>query len=305
MYDNFYFSTIKNVLDLAIANYCQTSGQSQASVDQDIVAHIAATSNQHRNPDPNISYTEPLCRLGYLYVHAGVNATLFEQTIRKSSQLAAMIHSHTDRNLSICAVGGGPGTELLSLAKYALTEGLTLDNVSFTVLDNVPQWGESWNHLSDAIRVGQSPSIIRNITRGFYPMDVTQPASYQSYAWLFQSIDLFVYNYLLSENQIRLADFGNALKEMVVRSRNGTFFVFVDRVEYASGCHFGSQNAEDLVQLCGLTMLNKMDFADCVTDRELAFGDYIKRFAPRRPRRWYRTPQNRNPTAFAVVAQKR
>ena len=236
-----------------------------------------------------------------------MNATLFEQTIRQSSQLSTLIQTHTNQSLSICAVGGGPGTELLSLAKYVLTEGLTLGAVSFTVLDSVPQWGESWNHLADAIQgqKQQGLSVIPNINRGFFPMDVTQPTSYQTYAWLFHDVNLFIYNYLLSENQVRLADFGNALNEMVARSRNGTFFVFVDRIEYAPGCHFGSQNAEDLVQLCGLTMLNKMDFADCVTDGESAFGDYINRFAPRRPRRWYRTRQNRNPTAFAVVAQKR
>jgi hypothetical protein len=54
MYDNLYFETVKLILDSAITRYCQTNGLEVRQVDQEIVAQICDTANQHRNPDPDI-----------------------------------------------------------------------------------------------------------------------------------------------------------------------------------------------------------------------------------------------------------
>lgn len=51
----------------------------------------------------------------------------------------------------MCAVGGGPGTELLGLAKYLLRKPGFPKRIAFTLLDSVPQWAETWQQLADAV----------------------------------------------------------------------------------------------------------------------------------------------------------
>ena len=224
MYKNLYFETVKLVLDHAIASYCHQKGVEQEQVDQDIVAHIIDTANQHQNPDPSIDYANPLCRLGYMYVHAGVNATLFELTIKKSPSLSTIINGRANDKISVCAVGGGPGTELLSLAKYSLTTKSAPCDIEFTVLDNIPEWAESWTQLGTIVqdRMRSALNTKVSVSKSFLQMDVTSPTSYKSYAWLFEGIDIFVFNYLLSENQVHLETFRDALDEMVAKAPEGS-----------------------------------------------------------------------------------
>jgi hypothetical protein len=198
-YDNMYFETLKSVLGQAIPNYCRRRGITRDEADRLIVQHIQNTSEQHSVLEPGINYSEPLCRLGYLYVHAGVNATLFEQTVSYSRRLSQFVCGCSGVGMSVCAVGGGPGTELLGLTKYLLLQGCSPSDIRFTVLDSVPYWSETWVQLSEA-----SQLLLRNrfncntvIHREFQPMDVVSADSYRSYGWLFERVNIFVYNYLL------------------------------------------------------------------------------------------------------------
>lgn len=302
-YDNMYFETLKSVLDQAIPNYCRRRGSTCGEADRLIVQYIQNTSEQHSVLEPDINYGEPLCRLGYLYVHAGVNATLLEQTVSRSSMLSQFICGRAGGNVSVCAVGGGPGTELLGLTKYLLLRGCSPSDIRFTVLDSVPYWSETWVQLSDA-----SQLLLRNrfncntvIHREFQPMDVVSADSYRSYGWLFERVNIFIYNYLLSENQIRLSDFSGAFSEMIADAASGSFFVIIDRLE--RNTHFRTQ-VREMVANSGLQVCDDIEHAGVVTDQECAFGEYLQRFAPRRPRRWFRTQQMRYPTAFAIVARK-
>ncbi len=80
MYDNLYFETVKLILDSAITRYCQTNGLEVRQVDQEIVAQICDTANQHRNPDPDIDYRNPLCRLGtFLFMQVSMLHSLSKQ----------------------------------------------------------------------------------------------------------------------------------------------------------------------------------------------------------------------------------
>lgn len=152
-FDNFYFEIIKKILDRSIEHYSRREEMSILKIDEEITQHIEATSREHwNNADPNIDYDKPLCRLGYLFTHAGAQATLFERTIRLSEHLQALLKLKAQDNINICTVGGGPGTELLGLTKYLLTTQITLCEITFTVLDGVPKWGETWDHLANESR---------------------------------------------------------------------------------------------------------------------------------------------------------
>ena len=77
------------------------------------------TSREYRSQNPQIDYRDPLCRLGYLYRHAAANATAFERGLNNSNLLANFSDAGK-QDLNVCAVGGGPGTELLGLAKHLI-----------------------------------------------------------------------------------------------------------------------------------------------------------------------------------------
>lgn len=306
-HENVYFESLKQVLDQTISRYCRKKQVSSNEIDRLIVQHITNTDNQHDSPSPDIDYDEPLCRIGYLYVHAGVNATLFERTINQSKDLSSFINRRSNSSLSICAVGGGPGTELLGLTKYFLLQGCLPAELEFTILDSVPHWSETWGQLADVCQslLFDRFGLACVIHRSFQTMDTVDAKSYQNYGWLFEETDIFVYNYLLSENQIRLDDFQNAFAEMIADASSGCFFVIIDRLERNSDFR---NRVTELVSRSSLQICNEFELgggADgVVTDRETAFGEYIQRFAPRRPRRWIRTQMMKYPTAFAIVARK-
>src|SRR5215813_12971703 len=114
-YTNFYFDTIKKILDHSIQNFSAREGIPISQIDAEISGHIKNTSPEYRNPDPNINYYNPLCRLGYLFTHAGANATLFERALDNSQHLSSLLSLRAKKSINICTVGGGPGTELLGL----------------------------------------------------------------------------------------------------------------------------------------------------------------------------------------------
>lgn len=301
-YTNFYFDTIKKILDQSIQSYSAREGKPIPLIDAEISAHIKNTSPEYRNPDPNINYNDPLCRLGYLFTHAGANATLFERTIDYSSHLKTLISSKSAHCINICTVGGGPGTELLGLTKYLLKTNTAFHEIFFTVLDSVPEWSETWSFIADesvnAFLQNLNPPP--NINRAFQPMNVVQASSYKSYAWLFAKADLMVFNYLLSENKIRLPSFTNALNEMILRTPTGCYFVVIDRLERGTSFR---QDVINIFNNSGLHLHENIEIDDVMSDAEAALGDYPVRFVSR-PRRWFRTPNYRNPTVFALVAQK-
>jgi hypothetical protein len=301
-----YFIAVKNVLDHCIPQYAQRFGLTVEEVYRRIGEHIEKTRNEHRSPDPSIDYEDPLCRLGYLYVHVGANAALFEKSLSRTRHLATEIENASSDVLTVCAVGGGPGTELLGLARFiAETIDTPPSRLSFTVLDRVSQWGESWSILADQCRSilqarfhgqGFSPSVESN----FQPIDVTDPSSYGNYGWLFSQTDIFVFNYLVSENKVRMDAFRNALAAIVAASRSGSTYVFIDRLE-ADGAF--STSTKQTIQDVGLTSVKDFEIDGCMADSESDLGDYPQQLNAR-PRRWFRTRYNRDPTVFVVVAQK-
>lgn len=305
-----YFDIVKSVLDAGIARYGSDNSMTRDNVCDAIRSHIERTSEEHYKDEPNIEYINPLCRLGYLYVHTAANATLFERALADSSELRQRIQSRSGNRLGICAVGGGPGTEMLGLVKHLATYPYIPSRVDFTVLDGVPQWSESWMMLAKeaeaelaqlAQRVGCPPPPIAPM---FLPMDVMNAASYQNYGFAFGAVDIIVMNYLLSENKTRLAAFHPALQFMVSRATAGTLLVFIDRKEYAPGTTF-LPNIRWLTQNSGLEVIEEIEFGKTLDRDEQAsdLDDYLDKFK-RLPRVKFWDSWQRRPTAFAIICRK-
>ncbi|MFZ4659651.1 MAG: hypothetical protein ACOYNY_21775 [Caldilineaceae bacterium] len=308
-FDNFYFETLKRVLDKALAAYSDPEGRSPSQIDAEIVKHMKETTKQHYQSDPDIDYDDPLCRLGYLYTHAGANATLFERAISNSTILRNLLKNRKAKPLSICAVGGGPGTELLGITKYLLTSanGAVPGELKFRLLDKVSEWSETWEQISEICIDSLSQQGIPIAVKPFSnEMDVVDPASYKKFAWAFGNVDLFVFNYLLSENQIRLNDFACTLSAMVNKASPGSYFVFIDRIEYdLLRSTFDMETVKRIVQATDLIIKEDFPLGRVMTDSKNAWGDYLQRFSPRNPRFSFETnDKDKKPTVRVFVATR-
>ena len=89
-----YFEIVKQVVEQGIADYAAAYSIGRDEVLTKMKSHIDHTQKQHYqlNPvNPDINYDDPLCRLGYLYRHAGINATLFERVLKEDQALQTTI----------------------------------------------------------------------------------------------------------------------------------------------------------------------------------------------------------------------
>jgi hypothetical protein len=295
-----YFQVVSGVLDQAIEQYCRSRGITATVANQHIAQHILKTSNQHYSGlDPDIDYDEPLCRLGYMFMHAGANAYLFETAIRRSLTLQRIIGTCSDQ-LAVCAVGGGPGTEVMGLCKYLGDAGTAPASVWFTVLDRVQEWVDTWMLLANATGGWLNQRFGRRIPLApqFHQMDVTDSASYDKLAFLFQTFDMFVFNYLLSENKVRLGGFVPALRTMVAQARPGAAFVFIDRSEADPKFR---DDVRATAQASGLRDIETFSIGGSMDDHpEADLGDYPAHFR-RRPRRWFRHSQTLREEVFVLI----
>jgi hypothetical protein len=254
-----YIDLIKRILEEAVETYAAASGMAVSEVLGKIREHIDATAKEHQKDEPGILYNDPLCRLGYLYRHATANATLFEWVLRDSGELRTVIRHSVGNRLNMCAVGGGPGTELLGLAKFLMLRSSGYPKkIMFTVLDSVPQWAETWQQLADAVEdelqraTKDVSAACPSIAPAFLPLDVLKAESYRSYAYQFSNSHVIVFNYLFSENKTRLEDAKGAVARLYEMAPKGCVLVVIDRLER------GTTFQSDVVGI--FTNLLKKDF---------------------------------------------
>ena len=199
---------------------------------------------------PNIDYGDPFCRIGYLYRHGAANANLFKNVLTQSESLLAKIHGSSSGTLNVCAAGGGPGTELLGLAKFLLNEpDMMPRKVVFSVLDNISEWADTWDSLAEEVEdwlsshPGDDETKPPIIVPAFITFEVLEPTSYQNYVSKFRKTDVVVFNYLFSENKCRLDQAHLALEQLVRFTPQECNFVVIDRKENNPKFH------EDVIQL--------------------------------------------------------
>lgn len=237
-----YFQTIKVALDATIAGICQHRGVTREVALQMAGAHLRNMSSQWRTGNtPTIAYGDPLCRFAYLYCHTAVNANICENFISSHDPTKRHILQRLNEaeELKICAFGGGPGTELLAMTKllgiqHQLQRINTHPEVNFTLLDNIPEWAESWNALESAIKkkfaedYGQRRNWPFTTSKSFQPFDMTRVEQYANLIQLFVH-DLYILNYVVSEIFSNHEALGSLINRMSEHAPAGARFVIIDR----------------------------------------------------------------------------
>lgn len=238
-----YFEIIKTVLDASLAKVCANRGVQLQQGHTLLAQHLKTMSDAWFSGEaPNIAYGDPFCRLAYLYCHVAANAAICELAIRESGPLLDFITAKaaSEEELRVCAFGGGPGTELLALAKHLNNNpiGQAPLQLRFTILDRVNEWAESWAAIERAIdatmkaqhpKVMDRPFFTKSAFNTFDMTDVTRYHNLDEYL----CHDLYVMNYVVSELMDRTTQFGALVKLMATAAPRGAFFLVIDRQQEA------------------------------------------------------------------------
>ena len=300
-----YIELVRNVIEQAVALHAANTQQPQDQVLSQIKDHIEATSREYRKDEPDIRYRDPLCRLGYLYMNVPAHATLFEKVLMESDNLGRKINNASQGVLNICSLGGGPGTELLGIAKYfqQRPDLVPPRKIAFTVIDNVLEWAETWQQLADAVEEDFRSSYPQQvfapptINQTFLPLDVLNHSSYENYAFQFGKADIVVFNYLFSENKTRLGGAQQALESLARVTSKNCAFVVIDRLERDE--RFKNEvvhlfKSAFNVEVVAQTLGGKLD----IDEQTSEMGQMLTATLKRTPRVKFFTDLSRHPTVF-------
>jgi hypothetical protein len=203
---------------------------------------ITSNSEQWRLPEPDIDYRDPFCRMAYLYMNVAAHATLVERTLAASPDLADLIKQKIagQQVIRICALGGGPGSELLGVVRFIESiEGRSgTAFIDVVLVDQVKEWDESWHALKEGIddQMREEYGLDRStwpvsVSRSFLPLDTTSVEEFRNFATRFNSTDLYILSYLVSELKGRTNELTQVIDLLVQRSSAGAFLLFIDRDE--------------------------------------------------------------------------
>lgn len=233
---------LQRILSQTLDVICEARGVGREDAFVLTESFIRENSDRWRQDDPNINYNDPFSRMAYLYMNVAAHAALVERALSSFPEPGALLQAKiaTGEELRICALGGGPGSELLGLVRYI--EGLRITGrvayLDFALIDRVKEWNESWHALKAGVDTylrsaygddrGRWPVAI---SRSFLPLDVTSASEFDSFATRFQGVDIFVVCYLVSEVKASAAEFEKVLDLLMQRTTTGALIIFIDRDE--------------------------------------------------------------------------
>ena len=238
------FELAVEVISATIANIAKARDRKRADIVAEVVQHIKNNSGQWTSGQiPQIPYDNPLCRIAYMYGVLPANANLFEYILTNDPDLGDHVWSVNKKHgqVSICAFGGGPGTEMLGLAKWAeaTAKGRQLV-VDFLALDRENAWLDSWSGLRRRLNArleaeygpvrGKWPVLLSGVLSG---MDFTRSGCYGDLGSVFGQ-DIYVMSYVISEVFTNFQDLRVFTSSMAACAPRGSRFVFIDRGAEAS-----------------------------------------------------------------------
>ena len=299
-----YFRLLKSVIENAIELHANETDQTKQAVLEQMNNYIIETSRQYREVEPQIHYDDPICRLGYLYMNAAANATLFEKVLYFSRDARDILTNSAQDTLNVLSMGGGPGTELLGLVKYLRNQDdLPPRRIDFTVIDNVFQWSETWRALAIAAEHELRSSLIQDgieptaIAPMFLPFDVFDHSQYRGVAGQCRAADLVVFNYIFSENKTKLDEARKAIEQLSNLTSDECVFLVIDRLE-SNGLF--NQAVQDIFESTfGTSIEHRTIGTSLDPDEQVSdLGPLLTQNLSRTPRLTFYNRQSRNPTVF-------
>lgn len=238
-----YYEIVKSLLASSIGEIATSrnlSGRQALDIADNYLKTMSA--EWFAGKRPTIAYEDPLCRWAYIYAHVAVHANCLKSVLGKcEAKSRKFADKMRQSDLSILTFGGGPGTELIALAKHfaKLKEEDTGGNfdqveVEIALVDRVGSWSENINAVRSEIgrlykaEFGKKTKWPARFNVFTHPLDVTNVDAFGNLPSLFKKQDVFIFNFMVSEI-FELAPLRRVMRAMKRACADETYFLFVDR----------------------------------------------------------------------------
>ena len=240
------FKSIGSVLDQCVSDWKRDTGLPLDRFVPKVKEAILHMSDEyHGGQPPDIPFDCLVYRSAYLYEYAPANALAIEAVLNDDAEDQGLISSllTSKRRIWVCCLGGGPGSEILGVAKWIVRQQLVATQLQVVVIDKYQEWQDQWksvrNTLNTNFSVGSAISAKRLplvVPKGFVGVDVIDPKSAQLPA-LTRGFDLYVVSYVVSHiyTDDGLSQFCKSMQSVIDSAPKGSKFLFIDRHERERG----------------------------------------------------------------------
>lgn len=201
------FLTVRDALSAMIEDIAKREKTKTKVALEKCESFMSTLSEQYYSGTaPALAYEDPFCRWAYVFSHVAANADLLVHALKnfaaKDSNFKAAL---SEEELKVCIIGGGPGSELLALAKYYCTDRPDEQvSVSLSQIDRVGAWSENVQVLKHSLhaqlkeKYGKKKNWPLLIDTNLMPLDVSKKKSLEHLAHTFE-FDLAIMSYVISE----------------------------------------------------------------------------------------------------------
>ena len=211
------------------------------------------------NQVPDILFSDEFLRWSYLCWATPLNALLFENVLKNDTVLQQFLGTlaQNRKEISVCCIGGGPGSEVLGLVQWTKLHQLDLAQLNVLVTDKFSEWQENWEavqqHINTTIRkpsAAQFNGSHLKVRGRFAQVDVENLSEASR---IQGSFDLYIVSYVISHifSFSGLGQFIKFICQVVSQARPGSKFIFVDR---ASGYEKWKWPIRAVAQQSGLAL---------------------------------------------------
>jgi hypothetical protein len=235
-----YFQIVAEIIEQNITALMKRTGKNRGQICAEIRSQYDHCLEEwFAGREPQMDYHDPVCRLAYLYGVVPATASVVETAFANDEELSKYFLKVAKKkgSVSVCAFGGGPGTELLAIAKWVercnLRQPVSLD---YLLLDRANEWLDSWKGIKKQIELRFAKYIGTDrqtwpvvVSSGFFSaVDIKSIAGSANVGSIFDQ-DLYVLSYLISEIFNNFGNLGNLTAQIAESAPSGAKFLFVDR----------------------------------------------------------------------------
>lgn len=170
---------------------------------------------------PPLDYSAPATHVAYVYRCVPAHGQWLYHALLDAHAHAASLFKQDV--VKVAAVGGGPGSDLLGVMKYARAGRLEKAHVAFKLLDHEPSW------QGVASKIASTYAGERPLDFSFEHLDLASGSPWTA-SQEFLAADIFTFSFALSEAWVFDVD-GSVtafLNYVISNAKPGALFVYVD-----------------------------------------------------------------------------
>ncbi len=234
------FKSLGNVLDQCVSDWKRDTAlplDRLAPLVDKAIRHMS--HEYHGGHPPQIPFESVVYRSAYLYEYAPANALAVEDVLNYDAENQGLISDLLTSKLriSLCCLGGGPGSEILGVAKWLARKQLDATQLEVVIIDKCLEWQNQWRSVRDTLNTNFSAGISTSaqrrrlvVPKGFVKADVVDPQSAQLPP-LVHGYDLYIVSYVVSHiyTSDGLSRFRQFMRSVIESAPQGSKFLFIDR----------------------------------------------------------------------------